>query len=63
MNNKLLIFLIGLFLLNTSGLHAAMDKNAKKNMQNIMKNLYNADFQDLTKLGVNLCKKLFKFLN
>lgn len=63
MNNKLLIFLIGLFLLNTSGLNAAMDKNAKKNMQNIMKNLYNADFQDLTKLGVNLCKKLFKFLN
>jgi len=59
MNNKLLIILIGLFLLN--GLHAAMDKNAKKNMQNIMKNLYNADFQDLTKLGVNLCKNSFKF--
>ena len=63
MNNKLLIFLIGLFILNTSGLNAAMDKNAKKNMQNIMKNLYNADFQDLTKLGVNLCNKLFKFIN
>ena len=63
MNNKLLIFLIGLFILNTSGLNAAMDKNAKKNMQNIMKNLYNADFQDLTKLGVNLCNKLFNFIN